>query len=82
MDPASAFENHDEYMHVFCAEEGIAFKLMAAIYDAKVSFRYFLVCAHVMSHQVFHTANASGGSIINVAGDYVISQDENKCIGE
>lgn len=33
------FENPNDYSHVFCAEESIAWKLVAAIFDAKVSFQ-------------------------------------------
>jgi hypothetical protein len=37
VDPESAFQNPDDYLHTFSAEEGVGYKLMAAIYDAKVS---------------------------------------------
>lgn len=40
-EPAASFENPDDYMYTFSAEEGIAFKLAAAIYDAKVSLYMF-----------------------------------------
>jgi hypothetical protein len=36
VEPASAFENPNDYLHVFSAEESIGWKLLAAIYDAKV----------------------------------------------
>ncbi|ORY22436.1 hypothetical protein BCR39DRAFT_551583 [Naematelia encephala] len=35
MDPAASFENPNEYMYTFCAEEGTAWKLACAIYDAR-----------------------------------------------
>ncbi|WWC87177.1 uncharacterized protein L201_002063 [Kwoniella dendrophila CBS 6074] len=35
VEPASNFENPSDYAHVFSCDEGLAFKLMAAIYDAK-----------------------------------------------
>jgi hypothetical protein len=36
VEPEAAFENPEDYVHVFSADEGIAWKLMTAIYDAKV----------------------------------------------
>lgn len=36
MEPEAAFENPEDYVHVFSADEGIAWKLMTGIYDAKV----------------------------------------------
>lgn len=36
VEPASLFESSNDYTHVFCAEENIAWKLIAAVYDAKV----------------------------------------------
>ncbi|WVQ97757.1 hypothetical protein IAU59_004871 [Kwoniella sp. CBS 9459] len=35
VEPAASFENTSEYSYVFSCEDGLAFKLMAAIYDAK-----------------------------------------------
>ncbi|WVF70129.1 hypothetical protein IAT40_004917 [Kwoniella sp. CBS 6097] len=35
VEPAASFENASEYSYVFSCEDGLAFKLMAAIYDAK-----------------------------------------------
>ncbi|OCF59148.1 hypothetical protein L486_03649 [Kwoniella mangroviensis CBS 10435] len=35
VEPASSFEDSSDYAHVFSCDEGLAFKLMAAIYDAK-----------------------------------------------
>ncbi|WWC67615.1 uncharacterized protein I206_101525 [Kwoniella pini CBS 10737] len=35
VEPASNFEDSQDYAHIFSCDEGIAFKLMAAIYDAK-----------------------------------------------
>ena len=36
VDPESAFENPEEYLHTFSMDEGVGYKLMSAIYDAKV----------------------------------------------
>jgi hypothetical protein len=36
VEPEAAFENPEDYVHVFSADEGIAWKLMTGIYDAKV----------------------------------------------
>ncbi|OCF41586.1 hypothetical protein I317_04598 [Kwoniella heveanensis CBS 569] len=35
VEPAATFENASEYSYVFSCEDGLAFKLIAAIYDAK-----------------------------------------------
>jgi hypothetical protein len=36
VDPESAFQNPEDYLHTFSAEDGVGYKLMAAIFDAKV----------------------------------------------
>ncbi|WVW78806.1 hypothetical protein I302_100768 [Kwoniella bestiolae CBS 10118] len=35
VEPSSNFEDPSDYAHIFSCDEGLAFKLMAAIYDAK-----------------------------------------------
>lgn len=37
VEPKATFENPEDYTHIFCIEEGQAWKLMSALYDAKVS---------------------------------------------
>ena len=37
VEPAKAFEDPKDFIHIFAAEESIGFKLAAAIFDAKVS---------------------------------------------
>jgi hypothetical protein len=36
VDPEAAFQNPEDYLHTFSADDGVGYKLMAAIYDAKV----------------------------------------------
>lgn len=38
-DPAKNFENPDEYMHVFSADEASGYRMASAIFDAKVRLR-------------------------------------------
>ncbi len=37
VEPKATFENPEDYTHIFCIEEGQAWKLMSALYDAKVN---------------------------------------------
>ena len=38
VEPEASFDKRDDWAHVFSMDEGVGYKLMSAIYDAKVSF--------------------------------------------
>jgi hypothetical protein len=49
VEPASTFENANDYYHVFSCEESIGQKLLSAVYEAKVSYQeqYWRIIADV-----------------------------------
>lgn len=36
MEPEASFDKRDDWAHIFSMDEGVGYKLMSAIYDAKV----------------------------------------------
>ncbi|WRT65086.1 uncharacterized protein IL334_002028 [Kwoniella shivajii] len=63
VEPSSNFEDQSDYAHVFSCEEGLAFKLMAAIYDAK-SYTLSQSFPQMTSNQLTTPNTSSGTSSI------------------
>ncbi|WWC59133.1 uncharacterized protein I303_101681 [Kwoniella dejecticola CBS 10117] len=61
VEPAANFEDPQDYAHVFSCDEGIAFKLMAAIYDAK-SYTIAQNYPQMINQQIFWSSTSASSA--------------------